>query len=253
MQMPEKTASDLAEASQVSAHETDYELIRHIHETSSTAVEWPLDVPEMQDHLGLLVKRPQAIWAPDGWSQAMPYPETVFRRRSKRDFLPTQICAADFGRLLKLVCVPCDEGEGGQSAGRNAVSVGFLAGNIEGLKPGFYLLAREARSMSLVLEGLLTSQMARVCLEQAWLGNSALHFIFLTNLERLEATWGPRGYRYAMLAAGRLGQRIYLGATALGLGCCGIGAFYDKEAARLLGVNAATKMVYLVAVGPVKK
>ena len=56
-----------------------------------------------------------------------------------------------------------------------------------------------------------------------------------------------------MLTAGRLGQRIYLGATSLGLGCCGIGAFYDGEAATLLGLNQASAMLYLLAVGPVKR
>ena len=68
----------------------------------------------------------------------------------------------------------------------------------------------------------------------------------------MEERWGPRGYRYALLTAGRLGERLYLTATALGLGCCGIGAFYDQEAADLLGLNPDSKMLYLVAVGPVK-
>ena len=74
----------------------------------------------------------------------------------------------------------------------------------------------------------------------------------LRNLYR-DRTWGPRGYRYAMLAAGRLGQTIYLGATALGLGCCGIGALYDEEARQLLGLNKKAALLYLVAAGPVKR
>jgi nitroreductase len=55
-----------------------------------------------------------------------------------------------------------------------------------------------------------------------------------------------------MLAAGRMGQRLYMAATAMGLGCCGIGALYDGEAAELLGLNEASKLLYLVGVGPVK-
>ena len=65
--------------------------------------------------------------------------------------------------------------------------------------------------------------------------------------------WGARGYRYAMLTAGRLGQSIYLGATALGLGSCGIGALYDGEARDILGLNQKSCLLYLVAAGPVKR
>jgi nitroreductase len=55
-----------------------------------------------------------------------------------------------------------------------------------------------------------------------------------------------------MMRAGQLGERLYLVATALGLGCCGIGAFYDMEAVELLGLESTSRMLYLVGVGPVK-
>lgn len=253
MARPEKTAANLADTSRVSVYETEHGLIRQIHDGSSTFVEMPSDLSEMDAHLGLALEKPQAIWAPEGWSQTMGYPEAVLRRRSKRNFVPTPVSAVDFGRLLKMVCAPCDDTDEGRSAGINVVSVGFLAGHVEGVKPGFYLLARKAESIFLVSQGFMMGEMAHICLDQAWLANSALHFVFLSNLERLAAIWGARGYRYAGLTAGRLGQRIYLASTALGLGCCGIGAFYDTEAARLLGVNDMTKMLYLLAVGPVKR
>jgi nitroreductase len=86
-----------------------------------------------------------------------------------------------------------------------------------------------------------------------WLANAAVHFLFLANLDVLDRTWGARGYRYAMLQAGRLGQRLYVASTALGLGCCGIGALYDGEAASLLGLNENSRLLYLVAVGTVKR
>jgi SagB-type dehydrogenase family enzyme len=74
----------------------------------------------------------------------------------------------------------------------------------------------------------------------------------MTNLRRLDQAWGSRGYRYAMMTAGRMGERLYLVAEALGLGCCGIGAFYDDEAAEALELNHESRLVYLVAVGAIK-
>ena len=56
-----------------------------------------------------------------------------------------------------------------------------------------------------------------------------------------------------MLEAGRLGKAIYLGATSLGLGSCGIGALYDWEARELLGLNNESFLLYLVAAGLVKR
>jgi nitroreductase len=55
-----------------------------------------------------------------------------------------------------------------------------------------------------------------------------------------------------MLTAGRMGQRLYMAATAMGMECCGIGAFYDGEAAELLGLNEGSRLLYLVSVGLVK-
>jgi nitroreductase len=55
-----------------------------------------------------------------------------------------------------------------------------------------------------------------------------------------------------MMHAGRMGERLYLAAEALGLGACGIGALYDHEAAEALGLNHESRLLYLVAVGAVK-
>jgi SagB-type dehydrogenase family enzyme len=183
----------------------------------------------------------------------MNYAETVFKRRSRRNFVQTELSVTRLAALLALLCGSGHEPEDAPLFEKEALCVGFLSGNVQDLSPGLYLLDLEQGQMALSSQGFVIDKMAHVCLDQAWLANGALHFVFLTNLTLLDETWGPRGYRYAMLTAGRLGQRIYLGATAMGIGCCGIGAFYDDEAAQLLGVNEQTRLLYLVAVGPLKR
>ncbi|MEJ2025718.1 MAG: nitroreductase family protein, partial [Deltaproteobacteria bacterium] len=115
-----------------------------------------------------------------------------------------------------------------------------------------YLLDPTARSYAQVTSGASVKDMARICLDQIWLAHAAVHFVFMSQLKMVEEIWGARGYRYAMMLAGRLGERLYLMATAMGLGCCGIGAFYDPDAAHLLGLKPDARLLYLVAVGPVK-
>jgi len=94
---------------------------------------------------------------------------------------------------------------------------------------------------------------AHICLNQEWLRNAGLHFLLIGDLEQIDKTYGPRGYRYAMMEAGRIGQKLYIAAASLGLGCCGIGAFYDIEAAELLNWNENNRLLYLVALGKIKR
>ena len=52
------------------------------------------------------------------------------------------------------------------------------------------------------------------------------------------------------LEAGFVGERWYLQAQALGLGACGVGAFFDDETAALVEVDPAQDwVVHLAAVG----
>jgi nitroreductase len=50
--------------------------------------------------------------------------------------------------------------------------------------------------------------------------------------------------------AGHMGQTLYLAATALNLSCCTVGAFFDEEVDRVIGVDGKNEIsVYLGAVG----
>ena len=158
-----------------------------------------------------------------------------------------------FGQLLALLKTTLSGGLAMGPSPGDWLSLGFLVGAVEGLAPGFYLLDREGEQVGCVAEGQLVRPMAAACLDQAWLKNAGVHFLFMLNPERLAAACGPRGYRYAMVRAGFLGQLVYLGATALGLGACGIGAIYDDEARNLLRLNDGWALGYLVAAGVVKR
>ena len=65
-----------------------------------------------------------------------------------------------------------------------------------------------------------------------------------------EPAGAARGWRLAFVEAGLVGERAYLHGGALGLGVCGVGAFYDDEIAALAGVDAPHEsVVHLVALG----
>jgi SagB-type dehydrogenase family enzyme len=185
-------------------------------------------------------------------ARELAYDEAVVQRRSKRNFVDHALPEQAVVNLLHLACDTLRPAEAGPQPSNGGLQVGFLSGSVTGLAPGMYLLDSTERKIGCWRTGLLTPPMATVCLDQHWLKNAGLHFLLMVNLEALDRFWGGRGYRYAMLEAGRLGQSLYLGATALGLGCCGIGALYDDEARRLLDLTPDSALVYLVAVGPVR-
>ncbi|MFY9733424.1 MAG: nitroreductase family protein [Candidatus Acidiferrales bacterium] len=57
----------------------------------------------------------------------------------------------------------------------------------------------------------------------------------IADLGEAARVFGNRGYRYVHFEAGAIGQRLYLGAEALGWNATGIGAFYDDDVHRYLG------------------
>ena len=69
-------------------------------------------------------------------------------------------------------------------------------------------------------------------------------------LERSRWKYGQRFARYVLLDAGHIAENVALAATGLGLGSCQIAAFYDEEAAALLGVDPEVEpVVYMTTLG----
>jgi SagB-type dehydrogenase family enzyme len=92
----------------------------------------------------------------------------------------------------------------------------------------------------------------RAALDQDVVGDAAAVFVLSIDRAAFAADAGgaARGYRHAFLEAGLVGERLYLEAAALGLGVCGVGAFYDDEASALAGLDPAREwVVHFAAVG----
>jgi len=244
---------EFKEASRVSEKEIDYPVIREIHQAGALMKRVMEHRTEMTGELGVEAGPWTKMSPLVTWPEIRSYTDAVLYRRSRRNFIESPMRQDSIEALLESLCVRESPVSDKTRGHEGAVCVGFLIGSVEDMTPGFYLMDTVREAYGLVKDGFFMEKMARVCLDQLWLTHTAVHFLFLSNLEVLERHWGQRGYRYAMLHAGRLGERLYIATSSMGLGCCGIGALYDREAAELLGLKHTSRLLYLVAVGPVKK
>jgi len=244
----EKVPQDFLDASRVAPRETVYPAAVEAHKAGmSPPQESKEPLPAMIHRLGLTPAHWEPLGSSDPWPEKVNYKDAVFSRRSRRNFVQKPMAEAAVNGFIDGLVKGVSE-----SAGQ-FVSTGLLLNNAGSRKPGYYLLDLETGSLGMVKEGPFMETIAHICLDQAWLANAALHFLFMADLGALEERFGPRGYRSAMLEAGRMGEILYLSAASMGIGCCGIGAFYDEEARQLLKLGENARLLYLVAVGPVKR
>jgi hypothetical protein len=86
-----------------------------------------------------------------------------------------------------------------------------------------------------------------LCYDQPLGGDSAYTVFHSTDLEKVLADVGPRGYRAALFESGLAAGRLQLAAFSMGLGATGL-TFYDDEVKDFFGTDAACMLVTAVGV-----
>lgn len=188
---------------------------------------------------GMRIPRPENV------PESLSFEETIRRRRSHRNYVSSAVS----GPIWKALWNSLDL----QPALCSSLELFIACGGTEGLPAGIYSWNAAEGEARIVQTGDFRRASTRACLDQEWLRQALFHFAWAVRWETVFSRHGPRGYRSAMLDAGRLGQRVYLASTALGLGCCGIGAFYDEELRDVFQLRPGCDVLYLTAAGPVKK
>ena len=102
-------------------------------------------------------------------------------------------------------------------------------------EPGVYRWHKSSRRLEQLHRGNMERVAAYLSLEQALAGNACFAVSMIADLAEAARAFGNRGYRYVHFEAGAIGQRLYVGAEALGWNATGIGAFYDDDVHRYLG------------------
>jgi SagB-type dehydrogenase family enzyme len=119
--------------------------------------------------------------------------------------------------------------------GTDFVTLYVYVHRVRDCEPGVYRWDGSSRSLEQRHRGNVERVAAYLSLEQALAGNACFAVSMIADLAKAAHRFGNRGYRYAHFEAGAVGQRLYLGAEALGWNATGIGAFYDDDVHRYLG------------------
>lgn len=173
----------------------------------------------------------------------------IARRRSIRRYRDEPVALNDLAAVLAAMAAP-------GPLLSDALRIDFVARRVAGLDPGAWryhpgVHALERRAAA----GDHLRQRARAAgLDQDVIGDAAVVFVLAIDRSAFaaDALGAARGYRHAFIEAGLAGERIYLEAGALGLGVCAVGAFYDDEAAALVGSDPAHEwIVHFAAMGRV--
>lgn len=126
----------------------------------------------------------------------------------------------------------------------------WISNLVAGLNGGMWYYDPAGDRLTCLGRGSFYTRGAFLCTEQPMCAKAAAVCFLFADLRTLTAGAGPDAYRMAHLEAGVAGQRVYLAASALGLGACGIGAFYDDEARKFFGLaDTNWDPLYALAVG----
>ncbi len=182
--------------------------------------------------------------------------DALARRRSVRAYSSEPLALGELGALL-WAAAGITARQGGFAL-RTAPSAGGLypiehyvvANAVEGLEQGVYHYDVLGRALERLYAGDLRLPLARAALDQRIAADAQAVFVWTAVLERSRWKYGERFLRYVLLDAGHIAENVALAATALGLGTCQIAAFYDEEAAAILGVDPELEpVVYLSTAG----
>jgi SagB-type dehydrogenase family enzyme len=119
--------------------------------------------------------------------------------------------------------------------GADFVTLYLYIHRVRDCEPGVYRWDASNRTLEQLHRANVERVAAYLSLEQALAGNACFAVSMIANLAEVAERFGNRGYRYVHFEAGAIGQRLYVGAEALGWSATGIGAFYDDDVHRYLG------------------
>jgi len=189
-------------------------------------------------------------------SRPMTLDKALNDRKSVRKFRPEPISLGQLGYLI-WASTGVQRAEHGYEF-RTAPSAGALypietyvvANEVRKLERGLYHYGIRNHELERLRTGDLRHAIAMAALGQEMCASASAVFVWTAVFERSKWKYLQRAYRYIYLDAGHIAQNLALAAVSLGLGTCQIGALFDDEVNKILGLDDAHEgVIYMSVVG----
>ncbi len=181
------------------------------------------------------------------------FTQCVRQWRPNARFSHEPIQLAELGRLLYLTNGITTDSQPGRSFPelRAAPSAGALyagevyvvAERVLGLDSGVYYYAVRGHELVQVERGSVIDVVAEAQRDPAGIEGAAAAILLTNVFARYASGYGNRGYRYALIDSGHIGENLRIAAESAGLGSYGTLAFYDELLNGLLGIDGREEAV----------
>ncbi len=218
-----------------------------------------------RDDLGAIPSPERFKTYPDAERLRLPQPDftepadlwqCLARRRSERNTTPDPLRVEELVKILW--AAQGITARAGMYLLRTAPSAGALypfetylyVDKVEDISQGIYHFDVADFTLARLQEGNFNQVVTAASLGQPVVGRAAVVLIWTAMMLRCMVKYRDRAVRYIAMDLGHVCQNVQLAATALGFGSCPVGAFYDDEMNRLIGVDGEEETVlYMVTVG----
>jgi SagB-type dehydrogenase family enzyme len=187
---------------------------------------------------------------------AEPLGEVIAARRSARAFGPG---ALELDRLAALLQAaygvtgslgPLELRSAPSGGGLYPLELYVVTSRVTGAEPAVYHFDLPGRRLEHLGE-LDRDALVRATLYPDLVAGAAALVAVTAMFWRTRVKYGLRGYRFALLEAGHVGQNLLLAATALGLASLPLAGLYDARVEELLGVDGVDEsLVHAFCIGP---
>jgi SagB-type dehydrogenase family enzyme len=125
-----------------------------------------------------------------------------------------------------------------------------VVNTVGGLEKGLYHYAIKHHQLEQLMTGDLRGRISAAALGQGFCASAAAVFVWSAVFDRCKWKYDQRAYRYIYLDAGHIAENLALAAVSLNLGSCQIGALFDDEVNRILGIDGISEgVIYMAVVG----
>lgn len=121
--------------------------------------------------------------------------------------------------------------------------------SIKDLDSGVYHYNPRGHSIRKIADGDRRKDVALASLRQMWMAKAPVLFVITAEYDRITIKYGNRGVRYAHMEVGHVGQNIFLQCQTLGLSAGIVGAFHDRDVAKIVRVNKDYEPLIIMPVG----